>query len=131
MLAALMRVALVLMLLVCPALARDLGQWENADPAIREWYQSLMQPDAPGVSCCGEADAYFCDDVHVRGGKTYCKITDDRDDVSRGRPHREIGEEFEIPQNKLKWDSGNPSGHTILFLGRSNYVFCFVQTGGV
>jgi hypothetical protein len=22
--------------------ARDLGQWENADPAIRQWYQSLM-----------------------------------------------------------------------------------------
>jgi hypothetical protein len=21
--------------------ARDLGQWENTDPAIREWYQSL------------------------------------------------------------------------------------------
>jgi len=24
--------------------ARDLGQWENADPAIRQWYQALMQP---------------------------------------------------------------------------------------
>ena len=32
--------------------ARDLGQWENGDPAVREWYQSLMQPDAPATSCC-------------------------------------------------------------------------------
>jgi hypothetical protein len=41
--------------------ARDLGQWESADPAIREWYQALMQPDIPTASCCGEADAYWAD----------------------------------------------------------------------
>ena len=34
--------------------ARDLGQWEATDSAIREWYQALMQPDNPNVSCCGE-----------------------------------------------------------------------------
>ena len=47
---------------------RDLGQWENDDPAVREWYRTLMQPDLPKASCCGEADAYWCDDVHVRDG---------------------------------------------------------------
>jgi hypothetical protein len=31
------------------ALARDVGQWETGDPAIREWYQSLMQPDMPST----------------------------------------------------------------------------------
>ncbi len=30
--------------------ARDLGQWEAVDPAIREWYQALMQPDVPTAS---------------------------------------------------------------------------------
>ena len=40
------------------ASARDLGQWSNSDPAISEWYRSLMQPDNPGVPCCGTADAY-------------------------------------------------------------------------
>ena len=50
--------------------ARDLGQWEAVDPAIRKWYQALMQPDVPNVSCCGEADAYWADGVHVRDGKT-------------------------------------------------------------
>jgi hypothetical protein len=25
------------------ALARDVGQWEAADPAIQEWYKSLMR----------------------------------------------------------------------------------------
>ena len=36
------------------ARARDLGQWEAADPAVREWYQSLMQPDVPTARCVGE-----------------------------------------------------------------------------
>jgi len=54
--------------------ARDLGQWEAVDPKIREWYQPLMQPDVPNASCCGEADAYWADEVHVRDGKTYAVI---------------------------------------------------------
>ena len=29
------------------ALARDVGQWEAGDPAIRDWYRRLMQPDMP------------------------------------------------------------------------------------
>ena len=39
--------------LIIAAGARDLGQWENADPAIRQWYQSLMQPDNPTASGIG------------------------------------------------------------------------------
>jgi hypothetical protein len=111
--------------------ARDLGQWEAVDPAIREWYQALMQPDVPTASCCGEADAYWADEVHVRDGKTYVKITDDRPDEPRGRPHVEIGTEIEIPNHKLKWDRANPTGHGIVFLSRNGYVFCYVQPGGV
>ena len=71
--------------------ARDLGQWENADPAIRQWYQSLMQPDAPHASCCGEADAYWADEIHVRNGKTYVRVTDDRPDEPLGRAHIDNG----------------------------------------
>jgi hypothetical protein len=80
--------------------ARDLGQWDAGDPAIREWYQALMQPDVPTASCCGEADAYWADEVHVRDGKTYVIITDDRPDEPRGRPHVDIGTEIEVPNNK-------------------------------
>ena len=81
------------------ASARDLGQWDAANPEIREWYQALMQPDVPSASCCGEADAYWADEVHVRDGKTYAIITDDRPDEPRGRPHVDIGTEIEIPSN--------------------------------
>jgi hypothetical protein len=111
--------------------ARDLGQWENADPAIRQWYQSLMQPDAPHASCCGEADAYWADEIHVRNGKTYVRITDDRPDEPLGRAHIANGTEVEIPNHKLKWDRSNPTGHGILFLSRNGHVFCYVQPGGV
>jgi hypothetical protein len=113
-----------------PAGARDLGQWGASDPAIREWYKGLMQPDVPSASCCGEADAYWADEVHVRDGKTYAVVTDDRDDKPLGRPHVDIGTEVEIPPNKLKWDRGNPTGHSIVFMSRSQFVFCFVQSGG-
>ena len=69
---------------------RDLGQWDAVNPEVREWYQALMQPDVPNASCCGEADAYWADEIHVRDGKTYVTITDDRPDEPRGRPHVDI-----------------------------------------
>lgn len=121
-------IALLFSVRITPA--RDLGQWDAQDPSLREWYQSLMQPDAPTASCCGEADAYWCDDYYARGEKAYCRITDDREDVTRGRPHRENGTEFEIPGNKLKFDRSNPTGHAVVFLSRGGYVYCFVQGAG-
>ena len=118
--------ALVLLLTMHFANAHDPDHHE-----FSAWYQELMQPDAPTVSCCGEADAYWADEVHVRGGKTYATITDDRPDEPRGRPHIENGTEIEIPDNKLKWDRSNPTGHGVVFLSRVGYVFCYVQPGGV
>ena len=111
--------------------ARDLGQWSEETPQLREWYKGLMQPDNPSVSCCGEADAYFCDDFRYENGKVLCTISDERDDVPRKRAHIEVGTIIEIPEHKLKWDRGNPTGHGVVFLSRSLYVFCYVQPGGV
>lgn len=113
------------------ASAKDVGQWENSDPRIKEWYRSLMRPDVPMVPCCGEADAYHADKVTTRDGKVYATITDERDDAPLGRPHIPPGTEFEIPANKLKWDKGNPTGHNILFVSQSGIVWCFVQGAGI
>jgi hypothetical protein len=115
-----------LMLGVVAALV--MGSAEAHDPDHHEqaeWYQSLMQPDIPNAFCCGEADAYWADEIHVRDGKTYATITD------RHRPHVDVGTQIEIPNNKLKWDKSNPTGHGVVFLSRAGYVYCYVQPGGV
>lgn len=120
-----------------PVFARDNGQ--NSDPVVKKWFEGLMQPDNPEASCCGEADAYWCDEIHVKDGHTFCAITDDRPDEPRKRPHLDIGTVIEIPDNKLKWDKSNPTGHFIVFISRSGWqdghevlgtIYCFVQGSG-
>jgi len=111
--------------------ARDLGQWEGSDPAISQWYKTLMQPDNPAISCCGEADAYWADKVEVKDGKVYATITDTRDDKPLGRRHIPPGTVFQIPPHKMKFDRGNPTGHVVIFISLSDQVLCFVQGGGV
>jgi hypothetical protein len=95
------------------------------------WYAGLMQPDNPNLSCCGKADAYWCDGINVEAGKTFCTITDDRPDAPLNRPHIPVGTKIEIPDHKLKWDRGNPTGHAVVFVTRSLYVYCFVQSTGI
>jgi hypothetical protein len=109
------------------ASARDLGQWEAVDPDVRQWFQSLMRPDVPSSPCCSFADAYWADEVHVRNGKVYATVDDDRPDAPLGRPHIPNGTEFEVPPEKLKFDKSNPTGHNILFISVSGYTWCFVQ----
>ncbi len=111
--------------------ARDLGQWEDLDPELRSWYQALRQPDNPQVSCCGESDAYWCDEIWAEGEHNYCKITDTRDDVPLRRPHRDVGTVFQIPPHKYQGRYGNPTGHSIIFLSYAGDVYCFVMQGGV
>lgn len=129
--------ALIVLLFLLPrgSFGRDLGQWENSDPEIRKWFKTLMRPDFPDQPCCGEADGYYADEIHVRGGKTYATITDERPDKPLGRPHIDVGTEIEIPDAKLKWDRSNPTGHAIVFLGGGSgygrYVLCFVQGSGI
>ena len=74
------------------ARARDLGPWENS---VRGWYRNLMMPDRPTASRCGEADAYWCDDIHVKGGKTYCTVSDNRDNIKLRRTPVPVGTEIE------------------------------------
>ena len=129
-------VALVLALTVHFASARDFGQWQMVDPETRDWYETLMQPDNPAASCCGEADSYFCDDPHTKrdylgNARNFCTITDERPDEPRRRRHIEIGTEIEIPDVKIKRDQGNPTGHGVVFLSRGNYVYCYAMGGGV
>jgi hypothetical protein len=123
-------VALVLALGVHFARARDYGQWDRSNPIV-QWYQKLMQPDNPAVSCCGEADAYWADSFEVDGDKYVAIITDSRDDAPLNRPHKDVGTKIIVPNHKIKWNEGNPTGHGVIFLSRNDYVFCYVPPGGV
>jgi hypothetical protein len=123
--------AIALTILFSTAPARDLGQWKKQPTIVREWFQKLMQPDNPYVSCCGEADAYWADQFEMGDGQYVAIITDDRPDGPLGRPHRRIGEKIVVPNHKIKWDAGNPTGHGVIFIGAGDQVYCYVTPGGV
>ncbi len=125
--------ALVVVLFSVKVSARDLGQWNMSPPEVRSWYQGLMQPDNPAVSCCGESDAYWADSFDVVDGKYVAIITDDRPDEPLRRKHIDIGTRIPIPNHKLvdATKQQNPTGHGIVFLSRGDYVYCYVAPGGV
>jgi hypothetical protein len=123
---------LLMMVQFAPVAARDLGQWEDVDQNIRDWYLALMQPDNKAVSCCGESDAYWADSYEVSDkGEYIAIITDTRDDEKLKRKHVEVGTRILIPHHKLKYDQSNPTGHGIVFLSRGDFVYCYVAPGGV
>lgn len=112
------------------ASSANAAEYPNSTPEIRQWFRTLMQPDQPWMSCCGEADGYYADTIVVEGDKVFAIITDDRPDEPLGRIPVPVGTKIEVPAHKLKWDKGNPTGHSIIFLTRSLEVYCFVQGSG-
>ena len=90
-----------------------------------------MQPDNPSMSCCGEADAYWADEVETKGDKVIAIITDTRPDGPLGRRPIAPGTKFEIPQNKITYRGGNPTGHIVIFVNQLDAVLCYVMNGGV
>ena len=116
--------AVVFVLFICAAPARDLGQWEGADPLTRQWFNGLTQPDDPHLPCCGLADGYWADSYEVNGDQYVAIITDGKGVIPNGT-------RVPVPNQKMKWDAGNPTGHGILFLGTGGQVYCYVTPGGV
>ena len=122
-----MRFGLMMMMIVSalPAAARDNGQWGSSLPHIRQWFQSLMQPDNPVQSCCGEGDAFEADNWEIEQDGTFVAI------VTDGKGAVPNGTRVVVPDRKLKWDAGNPTGHGIIFLTSSFQAICYVTPGGV
>jgi hypothetical protein len=106
------------------AAARDDGQWSGQDPNVRAWFQGLMQPDNKYMSCCGEADAYEADEFEIEGDHYVAMITDGKGVIPNGA-------RIPVPNEKMKWDQGNPTGHGIIFIGSQGQVYCYVTPGGV
>jgi len=128
-----LRIAFALLVLGVPALAledghlplsaRDNGQWASSPTQTRQWFQSLMQPDNPAVSCCGEADAFEADTFEVVGDHYVAIITDGHGVLANGT-------RIAVPNSKMKWDQGNPTGHGIIFIGAGGQLYCYVTPGG-
>jgi hypothetical protein len=117
-------VILTLLFAVSQAAARDNGQWGDQPAYLRQWFQKLMQPDNPVMSCCGEADAFEADSFEVRGDQYVAIITNGKGMIPEGT-------KILVPNTKMKWDEGNPTGHGIIFIGNSGQVYCYVAPGGV
>jgi hypothetical protein len=117
-------IIIALALLTAPAAARDNGQWEDQPAFLRQWFQKLMQPDNPYQSCCGEADAFEADNFEVNGDQYVAIITNGKGVIPEGT-------RIPVPNQKIKWDDGNPTGHGIIFIGVNGQVFCYVTPGGV
>ena len=117
------RIAFIMLALSTPVAARDDGQWANSPTHIREWFQSLMQPDNPAVSCCGEADAFEADNFEVAGDHYVAIITDGKGVIPNGK-------RISVPNAKMKWDRGNPTGHGIIFIGNAGQLYCYITPGG-
>ncbi len=120
------------------------SKWDNSPSSIREWFRALMQPDNPAQSCCGEADAFEADDYGVEGDHYVAVITDGHGMIPNGTL-------IPVPNRKIKWDAGNPTGHGIIFLSgsvtwvppavgtfyvlkdgdRARILYCYVVPGGV
>jgi hypothetical protein len=114
--------AIIVLALGVPAVARDDGQWANSPPHIREWFQSLRQPDHPRVSCCGEADAFEADTFETEGDHYVAIITDGKGVIPNGT-------RISVPNTKIKFDKGNPTGHGIIFIGDRGQLYCYVTPG--
>jgi hypothetical protein len=100
-------------------------EWENNPPHIRKWFQGLMQPDFPQASCCGEADAYEAD-LFERDGNNWVAIITGQGPGVANKPHIPEGTRVSVPNSKMKWDRGNPTGHGIIFIGSRGEVYCYV-----
>jgi hypothetical protein len=122
--ASMFRIIVALVALTLPAAARDNGQWETQPAHLRQWFQKLMQPDNPVMSCCGEADAFEADSFEVRDDQYVAIITNGKGVIPEGT-------RIPVPNNKMKWDEGNPTGHGIIFIGTGGQVYCYVTPGGV
>jgi hypothetical protein len=116
-------IALAFIALGATAAARDNGQWADSPAEIREWFQSLRQPDHPRISCCGEADAFEADIFEVEGDHYVAIITN-------GKGVIQNGSRISVPNAKMKWDKGNPTGHGIIFIGDRGQIYCYVTPGG-
>jgi hypothetical protein len=85
------------------------------------WYNSRMQPDAPGTSCCGVGEASDVDavepDPRVPGGLRALVGS------ALEGTERVGGEWYSVPPWKIGWEDVNPTGRAVIYLQRTEFGF--------
>ncbi len=98
--------------------ARDPSQWSK-NPTIQQWFQGLVQPDNPKLSCCGESDSFEADNYETEGNHYVAIITD-------GYGVWPNGTRIAVPNSKINTLNSNPTGHGYLFLkAGTKDVYCY------
>lgn len=64
--------AVFLLGLSSAATARDFGQYQNVDPATRQWFRSQKNPKT-GILCCSEADGTYAEE-DIRDGNYWVRF---------------------------------------------------------
>src|SRR5260370_12583287 len=97
-----LRIILALVTLTLRVAARDTGQWENQPIYLRQWFQKLMQPDNPDMSCYGEANALEADSFEIRGDQYVAIITNGKRIIPQAT-------RIPLPTNTHKSNTTNPT----------------------
>jgi hypothetical protein len=66
--------------------------------------------------------------IHGNSGKAnFSQTITLRKCITNGKGIIPEGTRIPIPNNKMKWDEGNPTGHgIIIFIGTQGQVYCYV-----
>jgi hypothetical protein len=67
----------------------------------------------------GKMPLYYADEFETEGDHYVAIITDGHGVIPDGK-------RISIPNTKMKWDSGNPTGHGIVFIGSGGQLYCYV-----
>lgn len=114
----------IVLVAVGSAQAREDGNWSRGTEMVRQWFAELMRPDNPSLSCCGEADAYESDEFTQSPDGHYEAV------ITREKAPYAAGTHIFIPDEKIKWDKGNPTGHGWIFIGSEKQIYCYVTPSG-
>lgn len=99
------------------AYAFDNGQWDNVDPATRQWFKSLKNKQ--GMPCCDTAD----------GHRTTWRASEDG-----GYEVPINGKWVKVPPEAVLTNTGNPTGEAIVWYAPDiggMFIRCFVPSDGV
>lgn len=108
------------------------AEW-SLDPTVQRWWnESVVR------ACCSLADGFEADEYESTEGGVWATITDDgspvcwEDDDGTQLCRRALPEQkkFFVPQEKIRYDPKNPTGHGILFLLTNDQVMCYFLPSG-